>query len=194
MHKTTRLLTATFLAGALISGSISVSAAIYKTTDKDGNVIFTDIPPQDQSGELEVSEHSSYTPPPAPAPAVEAAPAPITEEEEAEAATIYTSLQITTPEDDQAIRENAGNVTIVVKAEPALDTSQGHRVEVLVDGVVSGSGEQMSVLLNNLDRGTHVVIAQIVDADGNPLISAEPVTFHLLRYSALLRPRQPGSN
>ena len=86
-------------------------------------------------------------------------------------------------------------MTIVVAAEPTIDTSQGHSIEVLIDGQVAGSGAATSIALNNVDRGTHVITAQVVDAEGNVLIAAEPVTFHMLRYSALMqRPDRPATN
>ena len=198
MQKTIQQLSTALIVLTLCVAPGELLAAIYKTTDKDGNIIFTDIPPQDQSGELEVSEHSSYAPPPMPseAPAPQNTTADAPEEEEAETeVTSYTSLKIISPEDDQAVRENAGNVTISVAAEPGVDTGQGHRIEVLVDGQVAASGAASSVSLENVDRGTHVVTAQVVDADGNILIVAEPITFHMLRYSALLnRKPTPSAN
>ncbi len=192
MHNALKTLSAALLMTALCALPGTLSAAIYKTTDKDGNVVFTDIPPKDQSGEIEVSEHSSYAPPPAPT----SAPAPEAEtQEEADETqtTVYTSLQITSPADDEPIRENAGNVTIVINAQPTVDAGQGHRIEVLIDGQVASTGAATSISLNNVDRGTHVVTAQVVDADGNILIAAEPVTFHMLRYSALMQ-RKPAAN
>ncbi len=172
-------------------GSVSATAAIYKTTDEDGNVVFTDVPPKDQSGEVDVTEQNVYTPP-----ALPAAPAQAVDPESADdeaaggeaVATTYEALSITSPADDEPVRENAGNVTIVVRATPALDTSQGHQLEILLDGLPASNGAAASVSLTNVDRGTHVVTARITDADGNVLIASQPVTFHMLRYSALRRP------
>ncbi len=193
MQNALKTLSTTLLIAAVCAVPGELSAAIYKTTDKDGNIIFTDIPPKDQSGEIEVSEHSSYAPPPTPTTAPPAQADAEEDEEAEEEVTVYTALQITSPADDEPVRENAGNVTIVVKAEPMVDAGQGHRIEVLIDGQVAGSGAATSISLSNVDRGTHVVTAQVVDADGNILIAAEPITFHMLRYSALMQ-RRPAAN
>ena len=167
---------------ACLTGSPAL-AAIYKTVDEEGNVVFTDVPPKDQSKAIEIDAGNTYQPAPLPA-ANTPAPAAADEAETEEELTVnYESLQITAPADDEALRENAGNVTISVSANPSLDIEQGHAVQILVDGTPSTSAAATSLSLTNVDRGTHSLVAQILDADGQVLISSSPVTFHMLRYA-----------
>ncbi len=171
-------------------GGGNTMAAIYKTVDEDGNVVFTDVPPKDQGGEVDVTEQNVYVPPAlpdAPAQQIGAAQPEGQAEEAAATTTTYEALSITSPTDDEPVRENAGNITIVVNATPAVDTSQGHQLEILLDGQLAGNAGASAVSLTNVDRGTHVVTARITDADGNVLIASQPITFHMLRYSALMR-------
>lgn len=171
---------------ACLAGSPAL-AAIYKTVDEDGNVVFTDVPPKDQSKAIEIDARNTYQPTPLPAASTPAATATDGAETEEELAVNYESLRITSPADDEAVRENAGNVTISVSANPSLDVQQGHRVQILVDGSPLANAAATSVSLTNIDRGTHLLVAQILDADGQVLISSSPVTFHMLRYSARFR-------
>ena len=171
---------------ALLTASTDVNAKIYKTVDAEGHVVFTDVPPKDDQQPVEVETHNTYTPA-TPIAAPEAEPEPeVTDEDIAPS---YTSLRITAPSEDEPVRENAGNVTISVTNTPALDTSRGHTLQVLLDDIVMANGEGSSLSLTNVDRGTHSVIAQIVDAQGEIKITSEPVTFHMLRHSIRKQPR-----
>ena len=180
--------TVIFLSLLLITGAMSdAHARIYKTVDKEGNVVFTDIPPKDESQAIEIDTRNNYTPEPLPATAPVAAGE--VQAEDAEPGVSYDSLSIVTPTNDEPVRENAGNINIAVAANPSVDTDSGHSLEILMDGVVQASGGRTNVSLTNVDRGTHTVTARIVDAEGNVLISADPITFHMLRASVLNRPK-----
>ncbi len=166
-------------------------AQIYKTVDAQGNVVFTDVPPKDDGKAVKIDAGNTYKPA---VPAVPAAvPAPEEAIEEDTNETSYDQLNITSPTADEPVRENAGNLTVTVAASPALDTSSGHTVQILLDGNVFASGASGLITLENVDRGTHQLAAQIVDADGTPLITSELVEFHMLRVSVNQR-KQRNAN
>lgn len=96
----------------------------------------------------------------------------------------YTSISITDPKNDAAIRQNAGVITISTSFSPGLDKAAGHRLQILLDGKVFADATDSTVELTDVDRGTHEVIARIIDVRGTALIISAPVTFHILRYSA----------
>ena len=182
----TKITSALVLLLALLTTSVDVNAKIYKSVDAEGRVVFTDIPPKDDQQSVEVETYNTYTPAtPIATPESEAE----VEEPVEDVAPSYTSLRITAPSDDEPVRENAGNVTISVTSTPALDTSRGHTLQVLLDDVVMANGEGNSLSLTNVDRGTHSVIVQIVDAQGEIKITSEAVTFHMLRHSIRKQPR-----
>lgn len=177
------LLTATGLAGLS-----SVHAAIYKTTNAQGNVVFTDVPPKDDAKSVEIRQGNSYRPEIATPTA--AAPAAEDEEDSAEdtATAGYDKITITSPPHDEALRENTGNISVSVALDPALDTAAGHRLQVLVDGQVAGEAPSATVQLQNIDRGTHSLVAQVIDANNSVLASSSAVVVHLQRYSIITAP------
>ena len=114
-----------------------------------------------------------------PAPTKEAAPEAAPKEPE-EPKVIYESLEITQPENDKAIRSNEGKVTALARSVPALDSN--HRFRWSMDGTPVQEVNAPELRLNNVNRGTHTLQVQIVDADGKVVMSSETITFHLMRY------------
>lgn len=181
---------------SLSMAGVNSTAAVYKTTDAEGNVEFTDVPPNRGSSAestestestesiestVELPASNVYTPD---VPARAVVP---TREEPAEAPAFnYQSVAIVSPENDSAVRENAGNVTIVTQVEPGLQ--EGHSIQVVLDGQPWPDTARGSLRLTNIDRGTHTISAQIVDESNQVLLTSAPVTFHLLRISVLTRP------
>ncbi len=160
-------------------------AAIYKTTDAEGNVVFTDVPPKDDAKSVEITQGNSYRP-------EVATPAAEDEEDMAEDTPTagYDKIAITSPAHDEALRENTGNISVSVALDPALNTAAGHRLQVLVDGQIAGEAPSATVSLQNIDRGTHSLIAQVIDANNSVLASSSAVVVHLQRYSILNNPRK----
>jgi hypothetical protein len=169
----------------------SHGGSIYKTTDAQGNVIFTDVPPNDESKSIELINGNSYQPAtPAAVPNPDNSSADETLPEDIPAAS-YNKLTITAPAHDQALRENTGNISVSVALDPALNVADGHRVRVLVDGAVAAEAASATVGLQNIDRGTHTLVAEIVDASDTVLKASSPVIVHLQRYSILNQPAKP---
>ena len=161
--------------------ALPADARIYKTVDENGNIIFTDIPPREDepAEQIIVEQPNAFS--------IEEAIGPreqwVVEAEEAEPEAspfAYTSLNIASPEDDQAIRENAGNISIVAIPSPQLQP--GHSIRLVMDGTPVQEGNQTRFDLENVDRGTHVVATEIVDDAGNVLIRSDDITFHMLRF------------
>lgn len=103
----------------------------------------------------------------------------------------YASLQILRPHQDETIHDNNGRVPVALHLVPALQTAQGHRIQILLDGRPYGSdraGTQFT--LDNVDRGTHTLQAMVVDRAGDKLIASDSVTFHLWRASRLFPGRR----
>ena len=85
------------------------------------------------------------------------------------------------------MRDNAGNVTVEVAISPGLQPN--HSLEILVDGQVKGGNKSGApILLENLDRGTHVYQARIIeDESGETLQVSASITNTLQRISVLRR-------
>ena len=182
-----KVLLTTALLMAVCTAPVS-AAEIYKTVDKDGNVVFTDVPTGDRSETVELQETSAYTP------VVERAPSnssskrrrsldddePLDAEEEE---ITYSSLSITAPGNDEHFQDNSGSVRISVASEPAL--GPGHQYEVLLDGKRAKRGNKIPLILSNVDRGTHTVEVRILGEAGEVLMESDTSIFHLGRISAI---------
>ena len=165
------------------------ASRIYKTVDEHGNVVFTDVPPKQGEPAESVAVEAPNTfraEPETPTTGEQREQWIVEPDEDAEDADAdaisYNAIAITAPGDDEAVRENAGTVTVVARVDPSL--RPGHRVRVLLDGNPEQEGRQTNFVLTNVDRGTHALSAEVVDDTGNVLIVSAPSTFHMLRATA----------
>jgi len=148
-------------------------AQVYRTVDKDGNVIFTD-QATEGAEEVEIKELETIESLESASPA----PNPVAVQKQAPQ---YSSLEITSPQNDLAIRDNTGNVTVSVVITPRLRS--GHKLVLYLDGAEQSTGSATSFQLQNIDRGTHQLKVAVVDAAGQEQISSAAITFHLLRFA-----------
>ena len=168
--------------------SLPAQAEIYRTVDENGNVVFTDIPPRedDENAEQIIIENPNSFAVEEAIPNTDAWIVEPEEGEEAEAPFRYQALEIVSPVDDEPVRENAGNITIVTNLNPRLQ--RGHVARLLMDGSVVQEGPRASFSLANVDRGTHTISVEIVDENGDVLIRSSDSTFHMLRFAGGARP------
>ena len=169
---------------------------IYKVIDEDGNIIFTDVPPLDntKSEEVKVGVSNTFKPPP---PA--AAPREVwnvgEDGEQVPATTqfAYNRAAIIAPQHDASLRENAGNVSVKTSVTPNL--RPGHKLRLMMDeapvGNLVGASE---FALSNVDRGSHTLRLQIVDQVGKVIFNGSDSTFHLQRASVIPSPAPHAVN
>ncbi len=178
----------------LLSTQAAAETTIYKTVDEDGNVVFTDTPPRADgpSETITITSPNSFDPAES---GTEGSNRqlwivdPDTDEKANDQ--FYGALTITSPVDDENVRENAGNVTVTVKLEPP-NLRPGHRIRLLLDGSPTGGANTTGQFaLTNVDRGTHSLKAEVVDEAGTLIYAGSSSTFHLQRYSILNAPKRP---
>ena len=169
--------------------SLPVQAALYKWLDENGEVVYSDEPPFEGAEQLDPP--ALTTTPAVKAPPAEAKPAQEPQQPKP-AAIEYKEIRLSKPANDEAVRDNAGNVTFEFVVTPALQANLGHSISLLIDGATVKSGLQTtSVTIEHMDRGTHQVQLKVLDGKGK-LLKASPVTtFHLLRYSKLFKKPAP---
>lgn len=170
----------------LTAVSCGASGQIFRTVDANGNVVFTDIPPVDRSGQ---TPSTAVTVPPTntvPAPPAAAARTNDTPALSTEAP--YTAVNVVSPADGDTIRDNAGNVRIEAATTPPLRADQ--RLLLILNGTQSAVEAVNGVFqLSNVDRGSHTVSVRVVDRDGRTIIESRTTTFHLMR--ATVSPTTP---
>lgn len=153
-------------------------AQIYKWTDGNGVVHFSDTP---HSGAeiVTIPDAQALTPQANKTPNIES------ELEKQPAATAegehhYSEIEIVDPANEATIRNNQGTVDIHIAVKPKLFT--GDNLQLLLDGTAVGAPQNnLSFQLSGIDRGTHAIGVQVIDAEGNVLITSDKVTIYMHR-------------
>jgi hypothetical protein len=163
----------TLLMFILMLLAASATAAIYKWVDKDGKVHYSDTPIENaQPVEFKENTQNQIKLPP---PVVrESAPQPQEPVED-----LY-QMRITSPSEEETLRDNNGNITIIGSIAP--DLASNHRLILLMDGQVIGAAQSIPVFsLDNIDRGEHTFEIKAIAQNGKQLASTPPRTVFLHR-------------
>ena len=159
----------------LLVATAANAQQIYRTVDKAGNVIFTDVP-SEGAEKIELKETTTIQ-------SLEVDTSVSAVPQTVKGGISYTNVSISSPENDESIRDNAGNVKVTVNINPGLQ--DGDEVVLYLDGTETMTGKMTTFNLENIDRGTHQLRVSIQNSDGRILISSTSTTFHLQRQSIL---------
>ena len=155
----------------------SGSKGIYRTLDADGNVVFTDNPPdKERAEEVKVGPTNTMDSPPMERraePRGDAPPEPPPLPDSG-----YRAVSITAPDAGANLRIPQDNpIQIQVSLSPSLKS--GHRLVILDNGTpLEGTAMDFP------NPGEHTLIAQVRDSQGEVLIESEPVLFYVMRTTA----------
>ena len=160
------------------------TAQIYRSTDSDGNVSYSDTPPVSGPSEQVKLRETNSTPAPE---IVEPTPTYTDSTAEADEGADY-SVSIATPANETTIPMGPGNFSITASVEPAL--SQGDLLQLHMDGSPSGNPQSSnSWTLTNVFRGAHDLKVVVVSDKDDPLAESEPVRVYVLRPSTNFKNR-----
>ncbi|WP_240470510.1 DUF4124 domain-containing protein [Halomonas halocynthiae] len=190
------MLCATIFPLSLLPNQQAQAQSIYQTTDKHGNVAFTDNP---HHGGTRI--HLSPLPLlPSMAPqqiAPIAASQPMPEANQAQASPgqpfmPYDTFAINTPANNQTLPQGAaGNVQVLLNIRPTL--RKDHQTRLLLNGNVSQSAMHTTTfMLSNLSRGSHQLQAELLDASGTVRHRTPAQTLHVHRASIHM-PHNPNN-
>ncbi len=172
-----RISSALLFAIAVCIGAVpnGFAQTVYKVTDKDGNVTFTDTPPSDQ--EAVVEAHTVHSPNTSAA----VTPAPIDEPDDATVTEpISYETLIVRPVEAATIPMGPGNFSVDAMLRPAL--SQGERVVLTLDGEPMGTPQRMTTWqLTNVYRGEHRLQVVRVNAEGARVNASSERTVYVMR-------------
>jgi hypothetical protein len=167
----------------VVGSTASATAAaqtIYKVTDKDGKISYTDVAPEAEGSmveEVSVAEPNTAVPvSPRAAPLDGTAP---TEN----MAPDYLTL-ISRPADGTTVPIGPGDFTVEAQASPALGVAE--RLQLKVDGTpfeVPQTSSQWR--LTNIARGAHELQVMRLDDSGNTIDTSDISTVYVLRPSVL---------
>ncbi|MGQ4878299.1 DUF4124 domain-containing protein [Billgrantia sp. LNSP4103-1] len=172
----------------------ALATTIYRTTDAQGNVIFTDdperggepvelapltvIPSRDEGRRSEPPRAEGVTPRASESPGQPFMP--------------YDTFRIQSPPHGADLPASyAGNLQVELDIEPPLRPD--HRVRLLVDGRVSQTAmHTRAFMLTNLERGEYELQAELLDAQGQIRHRTAPVSLYVQRADATLAPGSDG--
>ncbi len=170
------------LAGLTLSLA-AVSQEIWRWVDKDGIVHYADQPGAPDAKLISVVAPNSYEGDPATATYQSSGGNP-----DEPAGPMYESLTIVQPSAEQVFF----GADTVVRVEAALVGSMqtGHSLAFYVNGNRRPATSGFGLELRNLPRGTYVVQANVLDANGTALITSDQIAFHV-RQPSINSPQSP---
>ena len=154
---------------------------VYKSVDKNGNIIFTD-QPVEGAEKIEIREAQSVEIPEARSIKL-SPPDSVIEKKE------YNDISIISPLHDSTIHDNNGSVSIDAELSPDLFT--GDKIVFYLDGMQVAEGESLQHVLNNIDRGSHTINVAVVNSENREIKRSDDVVFHLRRASKLFNQKPP---
>ncbi len=166
-------------------------ATVYKWIDENGKVHFSDEPVKN----AEVVEFKKNTQNNIKLPEIIEPPIEDTPDANDINNTKY-ELNIVSPSEEETIRSNEGNITIIADISPQLFSP--HKLVLYMDGEKQGASQSSNLFkLKGIDRGEHTFTVKAVTKNGKQLASSKPRKVFLHRTSLnqpkILRP-QPRNN
>ncbi|TFH92915.1 DUF4124 domain-containing protein [Vibrio ouci] len=170
---------------ALLFSALSNGQTIYTWTDQDGTLHFDDAPNHNQAQAIEL-------------PNLEQPALPKLEPyQQAEVQALHTqiatpkplSVTITAPNNDEALRNNNGAIT--VQAVLSRELVAGEQLQLTLNGEKYGAATtNPNWQLKNIDRGSHSLVIQVV-RNGKLIASSQAITVHLQRSTVKPVPIAP---
>ena len=168
---------------AISSLQADQSPQIYKWTDSNGNVNFSD-KPHAGAEEIALPKVQTYSTPKISVP--EPSSEPVTDAE----APVYHKISIVQPVDQTTIRNPQGYVSILIELKPKL--KRGDKLQIILDGAPLNKPQATTVFaLQDINRGSHTLAAQVVDAQGKILNTSDTISFFMQQPRAGMGTRSP---
>lgn len=152
------------IASLILLLSTPTVAELYKWTDTDGIVHYTDrlpaegIQPEALPGRLKTLKNKK------------------TSKKDDSEDNVYSEFLISKPEADSSVRNEQGTVDILISINPPLIES--HFLQIYLDGLQVGDRTKTTALtLQQMQKGIHRLQAQIVDEAGLEIMKTATVSF-----------------
>ena len=149
-----------------ISASITAET-VYKKTNPDGSVIFTDQPSTDTE-EIKIRKTTTYKP----------SGLPSLSPTKQKAKPINYAITIIEPSNDSTI---IGTTSIKVSVTVTPNLVQSHQFRYQL-GKQTLDSHSTAVSFDNVIRGTHVLNVSVINHEGEVVSSGSSVTFHQKRF------------
>jgi len=158
--------------------------SVYRTTDEQGNVVFTDAPPADGAAAepVDVQRTNTTAPPPKPPPSSQA------EGTKSKPETLTYTVTITQPANETSIPMGPGNFSVSVRVSPTLKKYES--LQLFMNGEPRGLAQADMIWdLTNVFRGQQDITVGVINTDGETVAMSPPVRVFVHRPSVNFRNR-----
>ncbi|QYJ79066.1 DUF4124 domain-containing protein [Shewanella acanthi] len=149
---------------SLLLISLLAQATVYKWVDKDGKVHYSDEPhPKAEVVELNEKTQNQI-----------ALPIPsVSNEPTTKAEPIKYQVIITSPQEEETLRDNNGDLDVTVTVTPEIKGKLLFSLKL--DGQTIGSPQERPIFhLTNIDRGEHTIVVDAMLQNGKVFASSQP--------------------
>lgn len=150
-----------------------VDADVYKTVDKDGNIKYTDKPSTEKAEKLELREINTV---PGAEPLPESSPV---QSYGSQPAALNYQIAIMSPRSDVTIPVGQRDLAIAISLNPGLQ--QGHLLVYFMNGELLEETNMNNIIVKDVPRGTHTLVVEAIDANGQSLGTSPPVIVNVIR-------------
>ena len=179
------------IAFALVASTGPLTAQVYKIVDKDGNVSYTDRPPADGSKPVKLAPISVIE-----APVFESKTKPGKDDATAVEPSLrdmrrnYKDFEIIAPQQEQSLWQPEQATTVAWNVRYQLQP--GMTVTISVNGRKFATTTERMIPIGELDRGEHIVTAELKDVKNRKIATAKPVTFYIRKPNIYTNRPGPG--
>ena len=172
-----QLLVAAGWVAALCAGHLTAAETIYKVVDEEGDVTFTDTPPNDADAMVEPHSILGTNT----TPAVATAPENAVKTDQADAEACYVT-RIVSPANESTIPMGRGDFVVEAEVSPGLDNEE--QLILLLDGEAVGAPQSFPRWqLTNVFRGAHRLQVVRVSKTGAAQSQSTEHTVYVMRPS-----------
>jgi len=173
----------------LLLVAAGLQAQVYRSVDKNGNVIYSDVE-SDNAEEVIIDLAPSYTAPTVISPSSNGENGSTYEDEPTEEnledkVITIPKYQVTiiSPAQNESF-QNPEMITVTANILPVLNAIRADKLLFKLDGKIIGSAQaSTSITLTALERGSHILLVSIVDKTGTVIKKSKSVLFHVHRRS-----------
>lgn len=172
MHKLLKSLLALYFVSLFLS--TAVANEIYKTRDKDGNIVYTDSPLGKKAEKVDLPEINRQPP---------TKHMRIRADKPAKAKPTNYAVQLLTPNHETTLTPGQRDLLVTASVSPGL--KRGHYAVLMLDGSpYLEPSRTPSFMIENIYRGEHTVQVSIMDSTGKTIASSPSHTVYVIRPRA----------
>jgi len=147
-------------------------ADIYKTHDKNGNVVYTDSPKSHDAEKVQLKEINTT---PSITPDANATPP----QRRNNIDSTQYEIRIISPKSDVTIPPGQRDLAIAVQVNPELGNE--HLLVYFMDGELLEESQMNNIVVKDAPRGSHTLVVEAINSNGQSLGISAPTIVNIIR-------------